>query len=145
MESRVANILTLPSKNSPGALPHSLQQLRASVPIAREFILDLAERGKTRDVLKLNERIFDFCTKRDDGRRIFAVHQVEPFDAVLTDPRLPDKFNSVRYPQMRELIARAREAAQAVLQRAQAVDAMARVRERQASEHSTDDHEPERD
>jgi hypothetical protein len=104
MESRVHNTMALPSYDT----PHALKQLRASILCAREFLRDLLDAGETRAVLKLIERIFAFCTSDRDGRRVQARHDVEPFDAVLDDDRLPERFRAVRFPQMRQELARRR-------------------------------------
>jgi hypothetical protein len=54
-------------------------------------------------VLKLNERIFRFV-QEERCSRLATERGIEAFDAVLDDERLPDKFRSVRLPQMRDLI-----------------------------------------
>jgi hypothetical protein len=104
MESRVHNTMGLPGYRS----AHSLQQLRASVACARQYLLGLLDAGEVRAVLKLSERIFTFCLKDRDGREVDAEHGVDPFAAVLAnDDRLPARFRETRYPQMqRELAAR---------------------------------------
>lgn len=96
MKSRVSNTMGLPGY----ATPHALRQLRASVACAREFLTDLLTAGKSRAVLKLNERIFSFCHWTDAGRTVQLVHGIDPFNAVLVDPRLPEVFLKQRYPQM---------------------------------------------
>jgi hypothetical protein len=106
MESRVHNSV-LSNKQTDLAW----RQLRASILCARAFSqLLLDERGEAaiRDVLKLNERIFRFaqedrCSKLASGRGI------EAFDAVLDDERLPEKFRTIRLPQMQERIRLLRE------------------------------------
>ncbi len=106
MESRVHNSV-LENKQTDLAW----RQLRASILCARAFSqLLLDERGEAavRDVLKLNERIFRFaqedrCSKLADDRGI------EAFDAVLDDDRLPEKFRTVRLPQMRNRIRSLRD------------------------------------
>lgn len=98
MESRVANVLGLPEQYNN---PHGLQQMRASVVCAAEFLRELLDQGERRAVLNLNERIFRFATENDYGIRApeFGAH---PFEAVLVDPRL-DEFCTKRYPQMRAI------------------------------------------
>jgi len=106
MESRVHNSV-LANKQTDLAW----RQLEASVACARAFSrLLLDERGETaiRDVLKLNERIFRFA-QEDRCARLAAERGVEVFDAVLDDERLPEKFRTVRLPQMRERIRSLRE------------------------------------
>jgi hypothetical protein len=82
------------------------RQLRASIPCARAFSqLLLDERGEAavRDVLKLNERIFRFA-QEDRCSKLASDRGIEAFDAVLNDDRLPEKFRTVRLPQMQNRI-----------------------------------------
>jgi hypothetical protein len=76
---------------------------------AREFLIDLSEGGHSKAVLKLNERIFRFCLEDPDGKQILSAHGVDAFQSVLVDPGLPEGFKTIRYPQMVELLKRARE------------------------------------
>lgn len=101
MESRVYNS-DLANKQTDLAW----RQLRASILCARAFSeLLLDERGEAavRDVLNLNERIFRFA-QHDRCSRLALDRQIEVFDAVLDDERLPEKFRTVRLPQMQERI-----------------------------------------
>ncbi len=103
MESRVHNS-DLANKQTDLAW----RQLRASILCARAFSeLLLDERGEAavRDVLNLNERIFQFA-QHDRCARLARDRQIEVFDAVLDDERLPERFRTVRLPQMRERIGR---------------------------------------
>jgi hypothetical protein len=87
------------------------RQLRASIPCARAFSqLLLDERGEAavRDVLKLNERIFRFA-QEDRCTRLALDRNIEAFDAVLDDDQLPEKFRTVRLPQMQDRIRTLRE------------------------------------
>jgi hypothetical protein len=87
------------------------RQLQASIPCARAFSqLSLDERGEAavRDVLKLNERIFRF-SQEDRCTHLALDRNIEAFDAVLDDERLPDKFRTVRLPQMQKRIRSLRE------------------------------------
>src|ERR1700722_12264461 len=82
------------------------RQLRASILCARAFSqLLLDERGEAavRDVLKLNERIFRFA-QEDRCSKLASDRGIETFDAVLNDERLPEKFRTVRLPQMHDRI-----------------------------------------
>ncbi len=106
MESRIYNTIDLGRDDELG-----LDQLRVSVPIARGWSESLLgdeaveESRRQRAVLSLNERIFEKCCK---NRCFLAVHRkygLDPFDAVLNDPRLPSGFGSKRYPQMRDRLA----------------------------------------
>lgn len=106
MESRVHNS-TLANKQTDLAW----RQLHASILCARAFSeLLLDERGEAavRDVLKLNERIFRFA-QEDRCSKLAAERDIEAFDAVLDDERLPEKFRTVRLPQMQDQIRGLRE------------------------------------
>jgi hypothetical protein len=101
MESRAYNS-ALPNKQTDLAW----RQLRASILCARAFSeLLLDERGEAavRDVLNLNERIFQFA-QTDRCRRLALHDGIEVFDAVLDDDRLPEDFRMIRLKQMREAI-----------------------------------------
>jgi hypothetical protein len=105
MESRVHNS-TLANKQTDLAW----RQLRVSILCARAFSeLLLDERGEAavRDVLNLNERIFQFA-RTDRCVRLAADRGIEVFDAVLDDVRLPEKFRTTRLPQMRTTIQASR-------------------------------------
>jgi hypothetical protein len=94
MESRVHNSV-LANKQTDLAW----RQLEASVACARAFSrLLLDERGEAaiRDVLKLNERIFRFA-------------QEDRCAKLLDDERLPEKFTTVRLPQMQGRIQTLRQ------------------------------------
>lgn len=106
MESRVHNSV-LANKQTELAW----RQLRVSILCARAFSqLLLDERGDAavRDVLKLNERIFHFA-QEDRCSKLAFDRGIEAFDAVLDDDRLPDKFRTVRLPQMLDRIRILRE------------------------------------
>jgi hypothetical protein len=114
MESRVHNVVGLHHDDA-----DSLKQLRASIIAAHEFLADLLDRAAgdkdggeskklKRAVLKLNERIFDFCTGNLHGKQIQGKYGVEPFDAILADPRLPSRFIEERLPQMQKKVAEVR-------------------------------------
>jgi hypothetical protein len=70
----------------------------------------LDERGEAaiRDVLKLNERIFRFA-QEDRSSKLASDRDIEVFDAVLDDERLPEMFRTVRLSQMRDRIRALRE------------------------------------
>ena len=106
MESRIHNS-ALPNKQTDLAW----RQLRASILCARAFSqLLLDERGQSavRDVLNLNERIFRFA-QGDRCARLALDRGIEAFDAVLDDERLPEKFRTIRLPQMQERIRSLRQ------------------------------------
>jgi hypothetical protein len=101
MESRVHNS-ALPNKQTDLAW----RQLRASILCARAFsemLLDERGEAAVRDVLNLNERIFQFA-QSDRCMRLALDRGIEIFDAVLDDDRLPANFRTIRLPQMREAI-----------------------------------------
>jgi len=106
LESRVHNCMSLPGYQT----PHAIDQLCASVPCAREFVRDVIGTGRTREALVLFERIFRFCLRDLDGRAVHAKLGVDPFDAVQPDERLPERFRSHLFPQMRRLLAARRKA-----------------------------------
>jgi hypothetical protein len=106
MESRVHNS-TLANKQTDLAW----NQLCASILCARAFSqLLLDERGgaAVRDVLNLNERVFRFA-QNDRSARIVLNRGIEVFDAVLDDERLPERFRTVRLPQMQDRIRALRQ------------------------------------
>jgi hypothetical protein len=106
MESRVHNSV-LTNKQTDLAW----RQLRASILCARAFSqLLLDERGEAgvRDVLKLNERIFRFA-QENRCAKLATERGIEAFDAVLDDERLPEKFTTVRLPQMQGRIQTLRQ------------------------------------
>ena len=108
LESRVYNTTVLPDHDR----PKDLAQLRASILVARHFLKHLLVQGLTRDVHRLNERIFCFCLNNLRGREVVARFGIDPFEAVLVDDRL-GKFVTERYPRMRDQLQamRARRAA----------------------------------
>lgn len=103
MESRIYNTIELGRDDELG-----LDQLRVSVPIAKRWsqsILgneSIEESRRHRAVLDLNERIFRKCCHDHCFRDIHQRHGIDPFEAVLEDPRLPGEFRERRYPQMRD-------------------------------------------
>jgi hypothetical protein len=112
MESRIHNVVGLAQRS-----PQALRQARAAIECAHAFsryILDSGEVGpatRRRAVLKLNERIYRFC--RQPIARQFIQHTaLDPFDAILADhPALPEKFRTMRYPQMQTQLAKLRRPA----------------------------------
>jgi hypothetical protein len=108
MESRVHNVAGLPAQYD---TLHGRKQLRASVSCARESlkdVLDIPAGGgfePVRATLDLNERIFSLCCHRH-GQLVQQRTGIDPFNAVLVDPRLGEKFVERRWPQMqRHLVA----------------------------------------
>lgn len=109
MESRIYNTIDLGRDDALG-----LAQLEVSVPIARRWSQDLLGdeaiegRRRQRAVLELNERIFKLCCEDRCFQAVKSRYGIDPFGAVLADPRLPDEFLSKRYPQMQERLKRSR-------------------------------------
>jgi hypothetical protein len=110
MESRVVN--TAPPLRKDDEL--AIRQLETSVICARlwsGFLLDsdeFPEEERVRAVLNLNERIFRRCMHDRRFRDVLG-HGVDPFEAVLLDPRLPERFRETRYRQMQVMLAERRE------------------------------------
>jgi hypothetical protein len=119
MESRVYKVVDL---RQAGRI--AMAQLRRSVVCAKEFsrfLLNdegIAEAERVRAVLRLNERIYRKCLKDRAFRQVVFDHDVDPFDAVLVDDRLPERFREKRYPQMVEQIADRRRRTRAQRERA---------------------------
>ncbi len=109
MESRIYNADLLGKTQ-----PLARRQLAASIVCAREWsrvLLDEApaERDPVRAVLRLNERVFGKCLRDRSFRNVFFSCDVDPFGAVLVDhDGLPERFRSVRYPQMVEALTERR-------------------------------------
>ena len=103
MESRVYNVVGL---RQTGRI--AMDQLRRSVVCAREFsrfLLDdqgVPQPERVRAVLRLNERIYRKCLRDRVFRQVVLDLEVDPFDAVLVDDRLPERFREKRFPQMVE-------------------------------------------
>jgi hypothetical protein len=97
---------------------------RRSVVCAKEFSRFLlneegvAEAERIRAVLRLNERIYRKCLKDRAFRQVVFDHDVDPFDAVLVDDRLPERFREKRYPQMVKQITERRRRSRAQRERA---------------------------
>ncbi len=109
MESRIYNADLLGKTQ-----PLARRQLDASILCARVWSRVLiaeapAEREPVRAVLRLNERVFRKCLRDRSFRNVLLDLDVDPFAAVLVDDdRLPDRFRSVRYPQMVERLTEQR-------------------------------------
>ncbi len=111
LQGRVSNTMGLPGYES----SHALRQVAVAIRCVRAFLEEvlLPEAG-ARPVLDWNESIFRFVTKNHYGRRMVLRHpDLDPFDAVCVDPRLPAQFLDRRYPQMLAAVRayRARHAA----------------------------------
>lgn len=109
MISRTHNVVGLPGQYH---TPRGLEQLRASILCAGAFLaarLDVGDDKAVRDVLRWNERIAEFCAEDPNGRRVVGLTGLDPFDAVVVDPRLGELFLTRRLPAMRaRVVARRR-------------------------------------
>lgn len=103
LKSRTYNVINLPGYQT----PHALKQFRASVFCMREFLIDMLNDGYVREVLELHEQIFWHAWTKD-GIKAAHLGGAEPFSAIVLDPRLPEKFRTVRYPQMKALLEKRR-------------------------------------
>ena len=89
------NVTGLPGYDT----PHGIEQARAAIVCAREFVRDVADSGRIREALRLNERIFDLCANTRAGTASYA-KGLAPFTAVLRHPGFPVEFEERRFPQM---------------------------------------------
>ncbi|HSM93836.1 MAG TPA: hypothetical protein VLT47_13215 [Anaeromyxobacteraceae bacterium] len=94
LESRIHNIVELPQEYDTEA---GRQQARVAILCGREFLRDALDAGEVETVHGFNQRIFRFA--RDHARRC-AASGLQPFDAVVVDPRLPEAFRTRDYPRM---------------------------------------------
>lgn len=118
LRSRVYNVAYLPRYDS----AHALNQLRAAILCARAYVREAIEDGDLRRALRANEHLYK-TARYKGGARVYRSHHIDPFDAVLADPRLPDKFLAERYPRMRADVQRAYVRDAEALSRAQALAA----------------------
>lgn len=102
MESRISNAVEYEKYRG----KHGLLQARMSILCARAFLRDLLDQGLVDAVMKLNERVFRFARERT-GREAHARWQLDAFDAVVVDERLPAAFRTRRYPQMQREVEKA--------------------------------------
>jgi hypothetical protein len=107
MESCVHNVVGLAGQYD---TERGRKQLRASILFAREFMRDVLEgriesEDPVRTVMKLNERIFRFCTRDRHAKEIYLSRDIDPAAAIVDDARFPPAFRDKRLPQMRELLA----------------------------------------
>jgi hypothetical protein len=93
LESRVHNCLDLADYQT----PEGYSQARAAVFCAREFLRDLLDAGEIQAVMELDKRIYQLAHHRAAQ---CAKHGLRPFEAVLVDERMPEKFLTEAYPRM---------------------------------------------
>ncbi|MBL8624415.1 MAG: hypothetical protein JNK64_24115 [Myxococcales bacterium] len=104
MRSRISNVGGLPGYQT----AHALDQARASVSCAREFIRDVLEHEGAKAAGRLNEHVYRFAWGNLHARNVFRDYGIDPFEAVLVDPRMPPAFMALRYPDMQRRLARRR-------------------------------------
>jgi hypothetical protein len=108
LQSRVYNVMSLKRDTQ-----LSLDQLRASIACtraySRELLSALPERDGIEEVLAINERIARLAHRERDWVALPSHHPgLDPFDAILLDPRLPVGFHDRRYPQLKAIVDDAR-------------------------------------
>lgn len=111
LQSRVYNVMSLQRGE-----PLSLDQLRASIACTRAYSRELLDalpgRDGIKEVLAINERIARMAHREGDWVGLPSRHSgIDPFDAVLLDPRLPAGFRDRRHPQLKAIVDKARERA----------------------------------
>lgn len=109
LESRVHNVARLPGYDSPRALG----QLRAAILCLHEYLRDRLDAHAVRAVLGYNERVFKLAAYDHSALIVYQRHHIDPFDALVVDERLPEKFHTLRLPQMRDTLVKRRPAPEA--------------------------------
>ena len=99
LQSRVHNVIGLPQQY---ANLHGLNQLRASVICAREYIRVRAKLNR-RPALNASEVVFKFATHQRSKDTVVR-HGIEIFEAIQPWTELGKSFAELRYPQMKSLI-----------------------------------------
>jgi hypothetical protein len=113
MQSRVHNVIGLRQRSR-----HSLRQLRVSIPCTREFLRTLFDQAdvdlkqRRRQVMAWNQRIYRFARSDNDARAVFRELGIDPFNAVLLDERLSERFQQQGYPRWKQDLARRRHRAE---------------------------------
>lgn len=118
MQSRVHNVVGLHKDDA-----HGLRQLEASIPCAREFLgmllaeerVDLSRRR--RQVMAWNTAIYRFAKSDRDAQAIYRRRGIDPFDAVLLDDRLGDRFSEEGYGRWQDDLDTRRERARRARER----------------------------
>ena len=103
LESRVCNVAEVPDSYR---TERGLNQLKAAIRVTKLYLSSLLDAIPGKDgvkkVLQYNERIFRFASKNDSALRLYAMTEIDPAEAILgDDERLPEKFRTTRYQQMR--------------------------------------------
>jgi hypothetical protein len=104
LRTRLANISRLGLGRTDAK---SLQQARVAVWAAREWLRDAAMLDQ-KEAKKAIEALFAYALHHDHAQEAALVHGIEAFDAITPDPRLPERFHSIRFPQMQDLIEKSR-------------------------------------
>lgn len=107
LQSRISNIGGLPDYRT----AHGLNQARASVSCAREFIRDVLDHEGPRAAGRLNEDVYRFAWGNLHARNVFRDYGIDAFEAVLVDQRLSPDFLAKRYPDMQRRLERRRKSA----------------------------------
>lgn len=103
--SRTANVADLSAYQN----ERGIKQLRAAIACMRAHLEDQLDRGEVKAATRQSEALFTFCVKSTYAQITFVRDGIEAFDAMVCDhERLPAKFRTVRYPQMKEHVARCR-------------------------------------
>jgi hypothetical protein len=114
LRSRVANTITLPGYDT----PHAIRQVRAAAHCLRAFIESILVQAESapvdreklvRAVLNLNEETLGLACD-PNSIRLFWKYGIDVFDIVIVEhDLLPEKFRTIRLPQMRTRLASLRD------------------------------------
>ena len=108
LDSRIQNLDLLREKRTPGGIA----QGKLAVAVARAHIRDLVRTETERVALKALERVADIAAD-PAAVRVFLRHGIDPLEAIPIDEfRTTPALQARRWPQIREEVARKREAAQ---------------------------------
>jgi hypothetical protein len=102
LRSRAYNVAYIDGYQS----EHGLNQLRAAIICARQYVADLIADQEFVRARNANEDIFNIARWKS-GPRVFAQHGIEILKALVIDPALDPKFVTKRYPVMLGQIAAA--------------------------------------
>lgn len=113
LRSRIHNVAFIDGYQT----PHALNQLRAAIVSAREYVLEAIEAGEIDIALKANERNYKTVLYRG-GAEVYVRHGIDAFGALVDDERLPTKFSTEQYPRMHANVQRRYKRAANAVQRA---------------------------
>ena len=97
LRSRLANT-RLPGKRTTLARRQLISAIKL-VPAVGRLLLDSEVSPRT--ITKLNERIFELAYYNRDAMRLYLDEDIDVFEAILADGRLPARHLNTRLPQMR--------------------------------------------